>query len=1503
MKPVQATNYYFSSSIGDDSRTATTAQNPSTPWRSISKLNAIFSSLRPGDAVYFQRGDVFYGSIHINASGTSSNPIRIGAYGTGSAPVITGLSEVTGWRNLGNGIFESTNTFGASGVSVVLMDGEIQEMGRFPNRAVEDGGYLTITGINGNNSLSSTQLPSSPNFTGGEAVIRKVQWIIDRHPITSHSGNSINYSGSTGYLASINYGFFIQDHINTLDLEGEWFYNRTSRRLNFFFGSTNPTSRRVSLVTLDHLLTKSFGSSNVVVEGLHFRGSNKDAVHLSGGSGIKVRNNLIEFAGENGIYVTSVLELEIDNCVVSTSLNSGIYLRFGNPGARVTNNRVENSSFFQGGAQSSSNNGVGIFAGSDNILVENNIVTNTGYNGIHFNGNGTIVRNNLVDGYCIHKNDGGGIYSFGGQDGTVFRGRQVDGNIIVNGLGSNVGTPREFDLNFKPHASGIFLDDNVTGVRVVNNTIAHTDYTGIKLANVRDIQVHNNTFYDTDSHILLGNSNNGGDTRNVTITNNTFFSKNGDQAAVTIRTNKDDIAQMADFDNNRYTSPLGHQRNFSLTYQSGSTRQTEILDLGRWQTRFNKDINSRFFSPGLKPFDIVGFSGPSLYTSGSFESNSNGINCSQCQISRVLGVLTGYALQISSPGYSVARVSVRSIKANTDYILSFRGVSNIPGSLRVFLRFSGSPWEQFSNTSVVNLGTRANEFNVHLTSSINVEDAVIMLVSDDGNWTYWLDDLSFREAEVNVTKPEEVFLFEYNASKTKKTVPLNGSYVDAWNRTYSNRIELDPFTSMVLIRTDGKNETSPVAPPSIQLTAPSNNQQFDFGTAVNLTANASSQSSSIVRVNYFSGEQQIGSTTSAPYSFRWNAPLGTHQLRAQAVDANGQSTFSEPITVVVRQPTTSIGNGTTDGINGVSINFGTTSPGEFQGITYIPVAGTSIQTSNYNNIVRTASSNISIYQSAAFAPSMKFDIPVENGSYTVITYHHEVYFGVSGPAATEGQRVFDIAIEGNVVKKDLDLFREFKNTETALTFENIVVADGVLTVELTASANNAIIAAIQVIPNRVEESRGGFSLFINAGGRTNEHHDGNVFISDFATPFFSSSNTNENTLSSSIPLFQTHRFAADLRYTIPVPNGTYVVTTYHKENHFGSNGITARQGQRVFDIWLEGVVVKKDIDMFLETSNREMKLVFDDIVVRDGVLDLRLLASTNNAIISGIGLVSKDGASLEEDSRPSFFINTGSSDPVTYGGYSFSSDFNPSYFSGASNISSFSGASSERLFQSHRFAPDLRYKIPVANGSYTVVTFHNETYFGKRISLTGPRRRVFDIYVEGDLKQRDLDLFVESENRPIVLTFENILVGDELLEIDLIASINNATISGIAVIPQGANVSMGTSNLRQVREFFTVDANMGGTFLSGFEEGSDSKVFPNPASHVAYLKLVEDLLDFTVQISNTSGQIVQTYPARGMSYNDGNYEIPVGHLPKGIYILTVMTEREMVLRHKLIVNP
>jgi len=67
---------------------------------------------------------------------------------------------------------------------------------------------------------------------------------------------------------------------------------------------------------------------------------------------------------------------------------------------------------------------------SNDMIIENNNVYNSGSTGISFSGNNTIVRKNLVDTYSINKADCGGI-QYGERDAAT--NMTVTDNIVLNG--------------------------------------------------------------------------------------------------------------------------------------------------------------------------------------------------------------------------------------------------------------------------------------------------------------------------------------------------------------------------------------------------------------------------------------------------------------------------------------------------------------------------------------------------------------------------------------------------------------------------------------------------------------------------------------------------------------------------------------------------------------------------------------------------------------------------------------------------------------------------------------------------------------------------------------------------------------------------------------------------------------------------------------------------------------------------------------------------------------
>ena len=81
------TTYYLDAVGGSDTNSGTSAQSA---WKTLSKATA--ATLSPGDTLLLNRGQSWTGTLTMAESGSAAAPVTVAAYGTGSAPSISGAS-------------------------------------------------------------------------------------------------------------------------------------------------------------------------------------------------------------------------------------------------------------------------------------------------------------------------------------------------------------------------------------------------------------------------------------------------------------------------------------------------------------------------------------------------------------------------------------------------------------------------------------------------------------------------------------------------------------------------------------------------------------------------------------------------------------------------------------------------------------------------------------------------------------------------------------------------------------------------------------------------------------------------------------------------------------------------------------------------------------------------------------------------------------------------------------------------------------------------------------------------------------------------------------------------------------------------------------------------------------------------------------------------------------------------------------------------------------------
>jgi cytochrome c peroxidase len=99
---------------------------------------------------------------------------------------------------------------------------------------------------------------------------------------------------------------------------------------------------------------------------------------------------------------------------------------------------------------------------------------------------------------------------------------------------------------------------------------------------------------------------------------------------------------------------------------------------------------------------------------------------------------------------------------------------------------------------------------------------------------------------------------------------------------------------------DGSEPAPFNSPPTVNLTAPANGATFTQGTAINLTADATDNSGTVSKVEFYAGTTLLNTDTAAPFAFSWtNAAAGSYALTAKAYDSLNASATSAVVNITV----------------------------------------------------------------------------------------------------------------------------------------------------------------------------------------------------------------------------------------------------------------------------------------------------------------------------------------------------------------------------------------------------------------------------------------------------------------------------------------------------------------------------------------------------------------------------------------------------------------------------
>lgn len=478
---------YYVSAAGNDSWDGTAAEykgGTTGPWLSLDKVNQQMAQLA-GATVLFRRGDQFEGRLEI-----TGNKLIFGAYGEGEKPVLSGARSPAGeWipvTGRGN-VYEQALPQGLEDVTLLLRKNISLPLGRTPNGdlmtndAFYDFSSRTLT------SVTDPDLVGAEDLAGAEIVLRQNVWTYSAYPVTTLEGAVINFLNENPRgIRQDEAGYFFQKHLNTLDEDGEWFFDSKNRML-YLYSETRPDPRSFRYSS-DPVVIHIDKAGDIVLQGLRIEMAASTGIEIAGSQNIEIQDCEITLCGQEGISSTASSAL-IENNSISDCFSYGI--RTAEEGREIIRgNSITNIGMIPG--RGSGRNGISLMGG--NSEASYNRLSRIGYIGIHHTNGGNLIRRNVFDGYNLITFDGGAIYTHGNQQGSI-----VEENIIMNGRPLFVGLGSDTADMEVAFATGIQLDKGSRGLIVRNNTISFP-----QIEDVPDRGIHLNAI--SRDNIIKGNT-------------------------------------------------------------------------------------------------------------------------------------------------------------------------------------------------------------------------------------------------------------------------------------------------------------------------------------------------------------------------------------------------------------------------------------------------------------------------------------------------------------------------------------------------------------------------------------------------------------------------------------------------------------------------------------------------------------------------------------------------------------------------------------------------------------------------------------------------------------------------------------------------------------------------------------------------------------------------------------------------------------------------------------
>jgi hypothetical protein len=217
--------------------------------------------------------------------------------------------------------------------------------------------------------------------------------------------------------------------------------------------------------------------------------------------------------------------------------------------------------------------------------------------------------------------------------------------------------------------------------------------------------------------------------------------------------------------------------------------------------------------------------------------------------------------------------------------------------------------------------------------------------------------------------------------------------------------------------------------------------------------------------------------------------------------------------------------------------------------------------------------------------SFSYRIPLQPGTYEMRLHFAETTYTPSSTlGGGENSRVFNVRLNGAPLLTQFDIVSDAgASTADVRVFRDVHPgADGFLTLELNGILGMPLMNAIEIVPGLSHRQ---LPIRMVAQNSFFVDREGNLWSPD---NYFSGGQIGADKLvvqgTDEPGLYDGHRYG-NFSYALPADRGTYTLTLHFAETYWGTEvSKTGGAGSRVFDVFCNGVVLLRDLDVAKEAG-------------------------------------------------------------------------------------------------------------------------------------------------------------------------------------------------------------------------------------------------------------------------------------------------------------------------------